>query len=106
MINLNKLIENASLDCEIYTELENYFEDLDQYKDFLKMQAKFYPQGIEFNTFFDNVQTFALANVMNSLNEKIGQGKIEAIQTDDGTEFYKLKWLSHDRQVKLHAHRR
>ncbi len=89
--NLIPLHELSAIELEdLREEFWEYFNDSEQFYDFIEMQIKFYPRGLRRVDFAENVANFAFSNVMNGLRSKLGEGAIKEHQTDSGDLFYSL----------------
>lgn len=71
-------------------EFVDYFNDSEEFYDFIEMQMKWHPQGIRRDDLMNYIGNFALNNAMNGLRRKLGEDVIKEHTTDDGITFYSL----------------
>lgn len=75
---------------DLYMQFIDHFKDEKEFDEFVTMQNRYYPKGVRYTQFVDNIGNYSVLNVMNSLRKKLGQDAIKEHMTDDGTIFYSL----------------
>lgn len=90
LIPLYRIVDNEPEMMALYKEYDRLFESLEEFTDFCKMQAKFYPTGITRMVFLENATDYSFNATLLSLRNKIHDGLIKEHTTDDGTTYYTL----------------
>lgn len=75
---------------DLREEFVEYFNDSEEFYDFIDMQIKYHPRGIRRDEFVTSVGNFALYNAMNGLRKKLGEDIVKEHQTESGDVFYSL----------------
>lgn len=91
MNNLINISNLSAIETDIlYCDCAKYFNSAPEFEEYIAMIGTYYPQGIRREELMENMVAYDQARTISSLREKIGQGLIQELQTDDGTLFYRL----------------
>lgn len=96
LIPLFKIIENKNELNKLFLEYTMFFDEYDEFVNFLKMQLKFYPRGIIRKELSNNITSYSVNSTMNKLRQKLGSDAIKEHTSEDGTTFYSLGKVSEE----------
>lgn len=90
LIPLFKIIENKRELETLFSEYVMFFDEYEEFVDFLRMQLKFYPRGIVRRELAENIANYSVNATMNKLRQKLGNDAIKEHTTDGGYTFYSM----------------
>jgi hypothetical protein len=90
LIPLFKIIDNKREVETLFSEYVMFFDEYEEFVNFLKMQLKFYPRGILRKELVENIANYSVNATMNKLRQKLGSDAISEHVTEGGTTFYSM----------------
>jgi len=96
LIPLFKIIENKRELEALFLEYTIFFDEYEEFVNFLKMQAKFYPRGIVRKELAENIANYSVNATMNKLRQKLGNEAIKEHTTESGATFYSMGGVDED----------